>query len=221
LATAVVDKKRGRFITLEGGEGVGKSTQMAAADAALQAAGLATFLTREPGGTERAERIRELLLRPTAETMPVSCELLLMFAARATHLENSILPALERGIWVICDRFTDATYAYQGAGRGVPRQEIELLERLVQRGLKPDLTLLLDAPVEVALARAKRRNADQGGDRFERERESFFERVRQGYLDIACAEPQRVKIIDAAGEAEQVGHQVRAAVGDFLSGVHE
>jgi len=217
LAEAV-DKKRGRFITLEGGEGVGKSTQMAAVDAALQAAGLETFLTREPGGTERAERIRELLLRPTEEPMPVSCELLLMFAARATHLENSIRPALERGIWVICDRFTDATYAYQGAGRGVPRQEIELLERLVQRGLAPDLTLLLDAPVEVALPRAKRRNADQHGDRFERERESFFERVRRGYLEIAAAEPRRVKVIDASQEMEEVSRLLQAAVEDFLSG---
>ena len=212
----VAENIRGRFITLEGGEGVGKSTQMAAVEAALRAAGRETLLTREPGGTERAEHIRELLLRPAAEAMPPSCELLLMFAARATHLENLIRPALARGVWVVCDRFTDATYAYQGAGRGLPRQQIEVLENLVQQGFKPDLTLLLDAPLAIALGRAKLRNLKLEADRFERERVEFFERVREGYLQIAAAEPGRVKIIDATGDVQQVGHAVRAAIDAFL-----
>jgi dTMP kinase len=209
----------GRFITIEGGEGVGKSTQIAAARATLQDAGFEVVLTREPGGTERAERIRELLLAPTAEPMPQSCELLLMFAARATHLENVIRPALVRGAWVICDRFTDATYAYQGAGRGMPRDQIAMLEQLVQHDLRPQLTLLLDAPIELAMQRARARNSQQGnasGDRFEREQISFFERVRASYLAIAKAEPQRVIVIDAARDVATVQADVRAAIVNFV-----
>jgi dTMP kinase len=162
----------GRFITIEGGEGVGKSTQIAAVRAAVEAEGLSVVMSREPGGTDRAEQIRNLLLAPTSESMPPVAELLLAFAARSTHLENVIRPALAKGTWVICDRFTDATYAYQGGGRLIPKSQISYLESLVQGELRPDLTLLLDAPIELAMARARQRNAERGeqlGDRFERE----------------------------------------------------
>lgn len=203
----------GTFITIEGGEGVGKSTQIGALRDWLAAAGHEVVLTREPGGTPRAERIRELVLQPSDEPMPETCELLLMFAARSTHVENVIRPALARGAWVICDRFTDATYAYQGAGRGTAFEEIALLEKLVQRELRPQLTLLLDAPVAIASARARDRNAAGGTtDRFERERQDFFERVRQGYLQLARREPRRFAIIDATGSREAVSAAIQAAV---------
>jgi dTMP kinase len=171
-------------------------------------------LTREPGGTPRAERIRELLLETGgAESMPVTCELLLMFAARATHIENVIRPALMRGAWVVCDRFTDASYAYQGAGRGVDDEHIAALERFVQGDLRPDLTLLLDAPVDVGGARASARNAAAGSsDRFEQEQRAFFERVRTGYLERAHNEPGRIAIIDATGTREAVAGAIKAAV---------
>jgi dTMP kinase len=145
-----------------------------------------------------------------------------MFAARATHIENVILPALARGTWVVCDRFTDATYAYQGAGRNVPRDQIAVLEQLVQRDLRPHLTLLLDAPTELAMKRARARNAQQGnaaGDRFEREQASFFERVRAAYLDIAKAEPQRVRVVDAARDIAMVEADVRSAIANFVRAV--
>lgn len=211
--------QRGQFITIEGGEGVGKSTQIEAVRDTLVRAGIDVLLTREPGGTERAERIRELLLTPAAEPMPQICELLLMFAARATHLENVIKPALARGAWVICDRFTDASYAYQGGGRGMPREHIAALESMVQGTLRPDLTLLLDAPIELALARARQRNAERGnaaGDRFEREQSEFFIRVRNAYLEIARNEPQRVKVIDAAQSLSQVEAAVRSCISAFI-----
>ena len=213
----------GRFITIEGGEGVGKSTQIAAVRATVEDAGFEVLLTREPGGTERAERIRELLLAPGDEPMPPTCELLLMFAARATHIENVIRPALMRGAWVICDRFTDATYAYQGGGRGMSRDQIALLEHTVQGDLRPHLTLLLDAPVELALQRARVRNAEQGnaaGDRFEREQTAFFERVRAAYLAIAASDPQRVRVIDAARELAIVKSDVCSVVADFIRAIH-
>jgi dTMP kinase len=204
---------RGKFITIEGGEGVGKSTQIAALRDLIAARGIEVVMTREPGGTPRAERIRELLLAPTEEPMPIACELLLMFAARATHVENVIRPALERGAWVICDRFTDATYAYQGGGRGVDREQIAFLEKLVQRDLRPDLTLLLDAPVEVGSARATARVATAGlPDRFEQERREFFERVRNTYLERARNEPGRFAIIDASLDRESVARAIRTAV---------
>lgn len=211
--------RRGRFITLEGGEGVGKSTQLGAVRDYLSGRGLEVVVTREPGGTPRAERIRTLLLERSDEAMPQSCELLLMFAARATHLRNLIVPALERGAWVVCDRFTDATYAYQGYGRGVSQAHIRLFEDLVQQGLKPDLTLLFDAPVDVALARARARNRSQGdaaGDRFEQERRDFFERVRAGYLARAAAEPARFSVIDAAAEVGAVTQVVQSTLEKFI-----
>lgn len=203
----------GRFITIEGGEGAGKSTQIAALADFLRAAGLEVVLTREPGGTPRAERIRELLLENAAEPMPPTCELLLVFAARATHLENVIRPALERGAWVVCDRFTDATFAYQGGGRGMEAETIAQLEKWVQRELRPDLTLLLDAPLEIAAARAQQRNAERGtADRFEREKQEFFERVRQVYLERARREPRRFAVIDAAVSRDAVAAAIRSAV---------
>jgi dTMP kinase len=205
----------GKFITIEGGEGVGKSTQIAALRDLLAAKGKQAVLTREPGGTRRAERIRELLLEVSDEPMPPMCELLLVFAARAVHVEQIIRPALERGAWVICDRFTDATYAYQGGGRGLNTADIATLETLVQRELRPDLTLLLDAPVAVGMMRAHAR--DQGaGDRFERERQDFFERVRQCYLERARREPQRFAVIDATLDAQAVTRAIRSAVEPYL-----
>jgi dTMP kinase len=208
---------KGRFITVEGGEGVGKTTQLAVIQEVLVASGLECVMTREPGGTPRAERIRELLLTPTEEPMPPTCELLLMFAARSTHLENVIKPALDRGAWVVSDRFTDATYAYQGAARGMSQADIALLEQLVQRSLRPDLTLLLDAPVEVALERARQRNRGQQTDRFELERASFFDRVRAGYLARVAEEPQRFRIVDASLPLEQVSEALRSKLAAYIA----
>jgi dTMP kinase len=202
---------RGKFITIEGSEGVGKTTQIAALRDSLQERGLEVVVTREPGGTPRAERIRELLLTPTDEPMPMTCELLLMFAARATHIENLIRPTLERGAWVVCDRFTDATYAYQGDGRGVRREEIANLERYVQAELRPDLTLLLDAPIAIGAARAAARDAGSG-DRFAQERQDFFERVRNSYLERARSQPGRFAVIDATADRESVQQAIRAEV---------
>lgn len=204
---------QGKFITIEGGEGVGKSTQVCVLRDLLAARGVEVVFTREPGGTRRAERIRELLLESSDEPMPGTCELLLMFAARSTHIENVIRPALQRGAWVVCDRFTDATYAYQGGGRGLPREHIAALESLVQRELRPDLTLLLDAPLEISGARASARNVAAGSsDRFEREQREFFERVRAAYLERARNEPNRFVVIDAAASVEVVSQTIRRAV---------
>jgi dTMP kinase len=203
----------GRFITLEGSEGVGKSTQIGALRDYLVARGREVLVTREPGGTPRAERIRELVLTATDEPMPSSCELLLVFAARAAHLHNLIMPALQRGTWVICDRFTDATYAYQGAGRGMDVATIATLENLVQGSLRPDLTLLLDVPTSIAMERAQRRNVARGAsDRFESERVDFFERVRANYLQRAALEPQRFCVIDASMTLSMVAAEIARSV---------
>jgi dTMP kinase len=203
----------GKFITIEGGEGVGKSTQIAALRDMLTAQGLDVVLTREPGGTPRAERLREILLERTSELMPASCELLLMFAARSTHVENLIRPALARGAWVVCDRFTDASYAYQGGGRGLDIAHIAFLERLVLGELRPDLTLLLDAAVSVGEARAAARNVKLGAaDRFEQERTEFRERVRACYLARAQAEPDRIAVIDASVDAPRVASAIADVV---------
>jgi dTMP kinase len=205
--------QRGKFITIEGGEGVGKSTQIAALRDFLSQRGKQVIVTREPGGTPRAERIRALLLETSDEPMPPTCELLLMFAARASHLANLIEPALARGDWVVCDRFTDATYAYQGGGRGMDTETIATLERLVQGAVRPDLTLLLDVTLDISTARAQQRNSAAGhSDRFEREQRYFFERVRNAYLVRAQLERSRFAIIDASGDREQVAAAIRAAV---------
>jgi dTMP kinase len=197
-----------RFVTLEGIEGVGKTTQLKRLSSALSSRGIAHVLTREPGGTPLAESIRQVVLSAREESLPPNAELLLMFAARAVHLANHIEPNLQAGRWVICDRFTDATYAYQGGGRQLSSEPIRALERMVQGTRRPDLTLLLDAPVEAALARAAARNAGAAADRFERERGEFFERVRKAYLARAAAEPDRVAVLDATQGVDEVGARI-------------
>jgi len=208
----------GRFITFEGGEGVGKSTQLRRAAAWLQERGVEVVTTREPGGTPRAERLRVMLLERGEEPMPSSCELLLMFAARATHLANLVEPAVARGAWVLCDRFTDATYAYQGGGRGMAERDIDALVAIVHAQRQPDLTVLLDAPVEIGMERAGRRNGSDGPDRFETERRDFFERVRAAYLARAARFPQRFRVIDASGDVTAVGVAIRAALEPLIPG---
>ncbi|WP_129782277.1 dTMP kinase [Peristeroidobacter soli] len=208
---------QGQFITIEGGEGVGKSTQIGRLKDFIAGQGVEVVITREPGGTHRAERIRELLLETSDEPMPSTCELLLMFAARSTHIENVIRPALARGAWVICDRFTDATYAYQGGGRNLPVENIATLEQMVQGTLRPDLTLLLDAPLDISAARASARNAAAGSsDRFEQERREFFERVRAAYLDRARQESTRFAVIDATQSLEAVTVAIQQAIAERL-----
>lgn len=186
---------RGRFITVEGIEGAGKSTLITGLGEVLRAHGITVCATREPGGTPLAEDIRGLVLARRAEGMPPAAELLLMFAARAAHVAQRIEPALARGEWVLCDRFTDASRAYQGAGRGLSAADIEALARVAHPGLVPDLTLLLDIAPDAGLARARQRGA--GGDRFEDEQLAFFTRVREGYLALARAEPLRWRVLDA------------------------
>jgi dTMP kinase len=198
---------KGKFITVEGIEGVGKTTNIEFIHQQLQAAGRDVVLTREPGGTPLGEAIRGLLLDPAYTGMDSTCELQLMFAARAEHLARLVWPALEKGQWVLCDRFTDATYAYQGGGRGIDTHIIARLEELVQGDFRPDLTLLLDVPVEVGLARAGKRGAL---DRFEQEKVGFFERVRSAYLDMAKCYPERYRIIDASQPLEAVQQQLAA-----------
>jgi dTMP kinase len=196
--------RTGRFITVEGIEGVGKTTQVARLSEFLSLKGIAHVVTREPGGTPLAESIRQVVLTAGKESLPATAELLLMFAARAVHLSNHIGPNLQADRWVICDRFTDATYAYQGGGRGLPIDHIHHLECMVQGNLRPDLTILLDAPVEHALTRARQRNAGTVEDRFERELSQFFERVRSAYCARAAAEPQRIAVIDATRNVDEV-----------------
>jgi dTMP kinase len=204
----------GRFITLEGIEGAGKSTLAASLASALATRGLRVLLTREPGGTPLAEQLRTVVLTRGDERISAEAETLIMFAARAIHLENLIAPALSAGTWVICDRFTDATRAYQGAGRGVDPDLIERLARAVHPNLWPHCTLLLDLPVELGLARARARLGQP--DRFESEQQRFFERVREGYLSVLRAEPQRVRRIDAGAAAASVQIQALAALSDLL-----
>ncbi len=202
---------RGRFITLEGIEGAGKSTVAQLVSDWLAARGIAARVTREPGGTPLAERVRRIVLDRGEEAVSPRAETLLMFAARSIHVENLIRPALERGEWILCDRFTDASRAYQGYGRGMDLAWIESLAQAVHGDLYPDCTLLLDLPVEVGLARARGRSG-LAADRFEAEAAEFFERVRQGYLRIARAEPRRVRVIDAAAALPTVTQQVTAVL---------
>ncbi len=188
---------RGKFITLEGLEGSGKSTQIALLKERLVGRGIAVTVTREPGGTPLAEKLRQIVLSPGNERISPASELLIMFAARAVHLDNLIRPALEEGRWVLCDRFTDASFAYQGAGRGVGDEFIRALESLVQGDLRPDLTFLLDVPVEIALRRAAARRGRQAPDRFEQEDLAFFERVRARFAELARQHPTRIKVVNA------------------------
>ena len=195
----------GKFITFEGIEGVGKSTNIAHLTQALQDRGIKVLTTREPGGTPMAERIRDLVAEHGDEAMPDIAELLLVFAARALHVNNVIEPALSAGTWVICDRFTDSSRAYQGGGRGLPQDDINRLAEWVHGDLRPDLTILLDAPVEIGMSRAGRRNQL---DRFESEQGEFFERVRAAYLQLAENEPQRFIVVDATQELAVVRNTI-------------
>lgn len=187
------------FIVFEGPEGAGKTTQIARLQAHLSNRGYDVVVTREPGGTPLGEKLRELLLH---ESMDLRTEALLAFAARQEHLSALILPTLEAGTWVLSDRFTDATYAYQGAGRGLPRAKIEVLEAWVHEGLQPDLTLYFDVPSEIGQAR--RRAASQALDRFEREAGEFFDRVREGYLERARLDPKRIRVVDGTRPLAEV-----------------
>lgn len=203
----------GKFITIEGVEGAGKSTCMQVAAEEISRQGIDLLQTREPGGTQLGEDLRGLLLGHKHHGMADDTELLLMFAARAEHLHRRILPALEAGQWVLCDRFTDATYAYQGAGRGLSDQRIQLLEDWVQGDVRPDLTILMDLPVDLGLERAGKRSTP---DRFESEALTFFERVRQGYLEIAAKEPKRVQVVDASRDLAQVSADITNIVRAFV-----
>jgi dTMP kinase len=205
----------GRLITLEGGEGAGKSTAIAAVQEWLEARGRKVVLTREPGGTPAAESIRRLLLDPATGELAPMTELLLMFAARAENLAAVIQPALAQGLDVVCDRFSDASMAYQGAGRKLGSAPVETLKNLVHPDIRPDLTLLLDVPVEVGMARISDR--EQGPDRFEQTRAGFLERVRQGYLDAARQEPDRFAVINASKPLAKVRAAILRTLEERLS----
>jgi len=204
---------KGKFITVEGIEGAGKSSNLPFIQHYLEAAGKPLTVTREPGGTHLGEGIRRLLLEGHDEGMMPATELLLMFAARAEHLQRIIRPALNDGRWILCDRFTDATYAYQGGGRGIPRHYIAELEAFVQGSIRPDLTLLFDVPVDIGLARARNRSDP---DRFEQQAVDFFERVREAYLQLAHEQPDRYRIIDARKNLEGVRAQLTTELDRFI-----
>jgi dTMP kinase len=205
---------RGRFITVEGGEGAGKSTQVPLLVAALEGAGIAALATREPGGPPGAEAIRRLLLEGEGGRWDALGEALLLYAARRDHVTRLIEPALARGLWVACDRFADSTLAYQGYGRGLPLADIVALDRLALGSFAPDLTLILDLPVETGLARAAARPA--AADRFERLDRAFHERLRRGFLEIAAAAPERCALVDAALDPSAVHCAILAAVAQRL-----
>ena len=206
---------RGKFITVEGVEGVGKSTNVDFLAAAIKAQGFDVVCTREPGGTPMAERIRQMLLEHGEEPLPDIAELLLFFAARSLHISNTIRPALDAGKWVICDRFTDASRAYQGSGRGLDMQRINLLADWVQEDLQADMTLLLDAPAEIGMQRAEQRGAT---DRLESEQISFYKRIRAAYLALAKANPERFVVVDAARPLQDVQASIAVALDRIFSG---
>jgi dTMP kinase len=208
--------ERGRFITLEGIEGAGKSSQMEPLRQTLLELGIPVLTSREPGGSPVAERIRVLLLDRANAGMAPTAELLLVFAARAEHLDKVLVPALDRGTWVLCDRFTDATYAYQGGGRGMDHRPIALLEDLVQGDLRPDLTLVFDLPPALGLERARGRGES---DRFESERLAFFEGARATYLERARAYPSRYRVLDATRSLESVTVEATRLLRDFAGAV--
>jgi dTMP kinase len=211
------NRQKGCFITLEGIEGVGKSSSLEFIQNYLQSVAIPLEITREPGGTPIAEAIRRLLLAHHDEKMAVDTELLLLFAGRAQHMATQIRPALEKGYWVVCDRFTDASYAYQGAGRGVPEERIALLETWVQEQLRPNKIILLDAPVELALQRAKARGKP---DRFELENQGFFNRVRSCYLERAKRFPEQYCVIDASLTQSQVYAQLQLELDKIIQTLH-
>ena len=196
----------GKFISIEGVEGAGKSTQVSFIQDYLTNLGKIVVVTREPGGTELSEKIRNLLLEPSSNSMANDTELLLVFASRAEHVSKVINPALHRGDWVLCDRFLDATYAYQGGGRGIERQRIQQIADWTLRGLIPDLTLLFDLPVELGLERVLERKGDM--DRFEQEKIDFFQKIRKSYLKSAKAEPNRIKIVNASLSITKIQEQL-------------
>lgn len=204
----------GTFISFEGGEGVGKTTQCARLRTYLEAQGKEVVLTREPGGTPLAEAIRSVVLDREDEVISAEAELLLMFAARAVHLSNKVIPALQRGAWVICDRYTDATFAYQGTARGQSHAFIEKLATEVQKGLWPDITILLDAPIELGLERVAQRGES---NRFETEKIAFFTKVREGYMAQAEQFPERIKTIDASQSMDNVSVQINALIAPLLA----
>ncbi len=206
--------RRGKFISVEGIEGVGKSTNIEVLVERIEAAGHKVLTTREPGGTPIAEDIRDILTNRGDEPVPEIAEVLLMFAARSFNVNNVIIPALEAGTWVVCDRFTDSSRAYQGGGRGIPMETIDSLADWVHGDTWPDLTLLLDAPVEIGLERAGKRSAP---DRFEQERHDFFQRVRECYLQIAAREPARFVVIDTTRGIDEVKADVAALTDQLLS----
>lgn len=200
---------KGKFITVEGTEGVGKSTSMAFIESWLKQSGKELVVTREPGGTELGEKLRNVLLDAKEQSMSDDTELLLMFASRAQHLHEVIQPALDAGKWVLCDRFTDSTYAYQGGGRGIELSRIAQLEQWVQGDRRPDMTLVLDLPVEEGLVRAGKRSTP---DRFELEKHDFFNKVRNTFLSRASSNPERYKIIDASPAIDEVRKSIQAVL---------
>lgn len=207
---------RGRFVTVEGQDGAGKTTNLSVIRNVLENSGIDVVQTREPGGTPWGEALRELVLDYRDMDIAPTAELLIIFAARAQHLHQVIEPALSSGKWVLCDRFTDATYAYQGGGRGISLDTIALLEKMVQGTLQPDLTLLFDVDVDVGSARAQRRSK---ADRFESEQDSFKQAVRTQYLAIANQHPQRVRVIDASRSLEQVVGEVQRQITEYLRSI--
>ncbi len=204
---------RGKFITVEGIEGVGKSTNIDFLSSIIEAKGFSVLRTREPGGTPMAERIRQMLLAHDEEPLPDIAESLLFFAARALHVNNTIQPALAAGTWVVCDRFTDASRAYQGHGRGLGLERINLMADWVHKDLQPDLTLLLDAPPEIAMDRAEKRGE---ADRLDSEEVDFYQRVRDGYLGLAAAEPDRIAVLDASQELSSVQAAIAVEINRLL-----
>jgi dTMP kinase len=205
---------RGKFITVEGIEGTGKSTNIDFVTDLIEARGIGVLRTREPGGTPMAEKIRQLLLDHGQEPLPDIAELLLFFAARSLHLRNTIVPALQRGEWVVCDRFTDASRAYQGSGRGLDADRIERMAEWVQEGLEPDLTLLLDAPAEVGMSRTAGRDEN---DRMDSETLDFYQRVRDGYLTLAGIHEDRFRVINADQPLARVQSEISACLDTFFS----
>ena len=202
---------RGAFITIEGGEGVGKTSSLEAIQTFLQGRGIDVRTTREPGGTPLGETVRSWILDGDHDDLSAEVEVLLMFAARAEHLKKVIRPAIESGAWVVCDRFTDATLAYQGGGRGADAGFLRYLSQEIHAGLDPDLTILLDAPVEIGMARI----AQRPHDHFEREALAFFQRVRQAYLDLATENPKRIRVIDASASQAEVLSSIETSLQSF------